>query len=57
MEDAELGYLESIGRLKNLNKQYLGQIPIAGIEPEPEAPRMDTLEDARNYIIDTLGGV
>jgi hypothetical protein len=57
LEESELGYQERISKLQDINKAYLAQIPIPGQkedkEDEVEEP---TLADAKNYLIETLGG-
>lgn len=56
-ETSEGQYLERIAKLQDINKSYLAQIPIPGQEkeedPEEEEP---TLEDARDYLLEALGG-
>jgi hypothetical protein len=57
IESSEGDYQERISKLQDINKKYLAQIPIAGAEPEPPAePEEPTLDDARNYLIESLGG-
>lgn len=58
LEASELQYQERISKLQNLNKEFLAQIPIAGedtkmSEQQEEEP---TLEDAKAYLVETLGG-
>lgn len=57
LEASELQYQERISKLQNLNKEFLAQIPIAGEDkPEPQEEEDPTLEDAKAYLIETLGG-
>ena len=58
LEASELQYQERISKLQNLNKEFLAQIPIAGEDTKAEVqPEEDpTLEDAKAYLIETLGG-
>lgn len=58
IESQEETYQSRIARLQEINKSYLAQIPIPTDKtnepaPEPEEP---TLEDAKNYLIQSLGG-
>lgn len=56
-ENEETGYLERIAKLQEINKSYLSQIPIASNEQTTiEEQKEPTLEDAKNYLIETLGG-
>lgn len=56
-EADETGYLERIAKLQEINKSYLSQIPIASNEPKIDVqPKEPTLEDAKQYLIETLGG-
>ena len=57
LEASELQYQERISKLQNLNKEFLAQIPIAGEnKAEPQEEEDPTLEDAKAYLIETLGG-
>lgn len=57
LEQSEFGYQERISKLQDINKNYLSQIPIAGNEPEKvEKVVPPTFEDAKNYLVETLGG-
>ena len=58
LEASELEYQSRISKLQNLNKEFLAQIPIAGEDTNTEDQQDEepTLEDARNYLIETLGG-
>lgn len=56
LEDSEENYQLRIGKLQDLNKKYLAQIPIPGNEPEEEPNEQPTLDDAKNYLIKKLGG-
>ena len=57
LEASELQYQERISKLQNLNKEFLAQIPIAGEnKAEPQEEEDPTLDDARDYLINTLGG-
>ena len=57
LEQTEFGYQERISKLQDINKSYLAQIPIAGNETteEPEA-KVPTFQDAKQYLVDSLGG-
>ena len=57
LEASELQYQERISKLQNLNKEFLAQIPIAGEEKTEDQPEEDpTIEDAKAYLVETLGG-
>ena len=58
LEASELEYQSRISKLQNLNKEFLAQIPIAGEDTKMEDQQDEepTLEDARAYLIETLGG-
>lgn len=56
MEQQEQTYQERINTLQQINKNYLAQIPIPNQEPEPDQDDTPTLEDAQQYLIETLGG-
>lgn len=58
LEASELQYQERISKLQNLNKEFLAQIPIAGEDTKTEDQQEEdpTLEDAKSYLIETLGG-
>lgn len=57
LEAGEATYQEKIQKLQDINRSYLAQIPIPGDEPEvPEADDEPTLDDAKNQIIELLGG-
>lgn len=58
LEASELQYQERISKLQNLNKEFLAQIPIAGEDTKVDDQQEEepTLEDARNYLVETLGG-
>jgi hypothetical protein len=58
LEKSEEGYLTRIAKLQEINKSYLAQIPIPGQEPvkKEEEPKAPTLDDAKNYLIEALGG-
>ena len=57
LEASELQYQERISKLQNLNKEFLAQIPIAGEDKaEPQEEEDPTLEDAKQYLVETLGG-
>jgi hypothetical protein len=58
LEASEETYQERIARLQEINKSYLAQIPVPSDKtkeppPEPEEP---TLADAKEYLIQALGG-
>ena len=58
LEASELQYQERISKLQNLNKEFLAQIPIAGEDTKVEDQQEEdpTLEDAKAYLVETLGG-
>lgn len=58
LEASELQYQERISKLQNLNKEFLAQIPIAGEDTKTEDQQDEepTIEDAKAYLIETLGG-
>ena len=58
LEASELQYQERISKLQNLNKEFLAQIPIAGEDTKAQDQQDEdpTLEDAKAYLIETLGG-
>lgn len=58
LEASELQYQERISKLQNLNKEFLAQIPIAGEDTKTEDQQEEepTIEDAKAYLIETLGG-
>ena len=58
LEASELQYQERISKLQNLNKEFLAQIPIAGEDTKADDQQEEdpTLEDAKAYLIETLGG-
>ena len=58
LEASELQYQERISKLQNLNKEFLAQIPIAGEDTKTEEQQDEepTIEDAKAYLIETLGG-
>ena len=58
LEASELQYQERISKLQNLNKEFLAQIPIAGEDTKVDDQEEEdpTLEDAKAYLVETLGG-
>lgn len=58
LEASEFTYQERIQKLQDINKAYLAQIPIPTNEPQTpqDEPKEPTLEDAKAYLIDSLGG-
>ena len=58
LEASELQYQERISKLQNLNKEFLAQIPIAGEDTKMDDQQDEdpTLEDAKAYLVETLGG-
>ena len=58
LEASELDYQTRISKLQNLNKEFLAQIPIAGenTQTEDQQDEEPTLEDAKAYLIEALGG-
>lgn len=57
-ESSEGQYLERIAKLQEINKSYLAQIPIPGQEEDKEEKTEEepTLEDAKSYLVEALGG-
>lgn len=58
LENSEAIYQERISRLQEVNRNLLAQIPIPGAEPDTdeEEEKQPTLEDAKQYLIEALGG-
>jgi Zn-dependent M32 family carboxypeptidase len=58
IEASEENYQMRIQKLQEINKSYLAQIPIPEDKTkEPSAtPEEPTMEDAKNYLIEALGG-
>ena len=58
LEASEIQYQERISKLQNLNKEFLAQIPIAGEDTKSDDQQDEepTLEDAKAYLVETLGG-
>lgn len=57
VEGQDEAYQERIQKLQKINRDYLAQIPIPGEEPkEQEQEKEPTLDDAREHIIQSLGG-
>jgi hypothetical protein len=58
IEAGEENYQLRISKLQEVNKSYLAQIPIPGQEPKKkdDEPQEATIEDAKNYLIEALGG-
>jgi hypothetical protein len=58
MEGSEEQYQARIAKLQEINKSYLAQIPIPEDKTKepPATPEEPTLADAKNYIIEALGG-
>lgn len=57
LETSETSNLETIARLKDINKSYLAQIPIPNQQPEEEEEEEEpTLEDAKETLIELLKG-
>jgi hypothetical protein len=58
LEASEEDYQSRIARLQEINKSYLAQIPIPGDETKkpPAEPEEPTLDDAKQYLIQALGG-
>lgn len=58
LEASEIEYQSRISKLQNLNKEFLAQIPIAGedTKTEDQQDTEPTLEDAKQYLVETLGG-
>jgi hypothetical protein len=58
IEAGEENYQLRISKLQEINKSYLAQIPIPGQEQKTkeDEPKEATMEDAKNYLIEALGG-
>jgi hypothetical protein len=58
LEAAEADYQGKIAKLQEINRSYLAQIPVPTDKTNepPAEPTEPTLEDAKNYLIQTLGG-
>lgn len=58
IEAGEAAYQDRIARLQEINKSYLAQIPIPTDKTQepPADPEEPTLEDAKQYLIQSLGG-
>lgn len=58
IETQEEQYQSRISNLQEINRKYLAQIPISGAEPTGEDLKDEepTLDDAKNYLIESLGG-
>ena len=58
IENQDDFYQERIQKLQEINRNYLAQIPIPGQEQtqEPEGEPEATLEDAKEHIINSMGG-
>lgn len=58
LETTEEGYQNRIAKLQDVNRNYLSQIPIPGEEPKAkeEEPQEATFADAKDYLIQSLGG-
>lgn len=58
LENSEVTYQERIQKLQDINKSYLAQIPIPDNDPhkKEEQEQAPTLDDAKDYLIQTLGG-
>lgn len=58
MESDEFGYQDRIGRLQEVNKSLLAQIPVTINSEDDPADEGDepTLEDAKNYLVELLTG-
>jgi hypothetical protein len=58
IEASEESYQARIAKLQEINKSYLAQIPIPEDKTKepPATPEDPTMEDAKNYLIEALGG-
>jgi hypothetical protein len=58
IESSEEEYQSRIARLQEINKSYLAQIPIPNDKTKepPADPEEPTMEDAKQYLIEALGG-
>jgi hypothetical protein len=58
IEASEESYQSRIAKLQEINKSYLAQIPIPEDKTKlpPAEPKEPTFEDAKQYIIQALGG-
>ena len=60
LEQAEVGYMERIDKLQQMNRNYLAQIPIPGSEEkqkeEPEEEPPLTVQDGINALNSLMNG-
>jgi hypothetical protein len=58
LEAAEADYQGKIAKLQEINRSYLAQIPVPTDKTNepPAAPEEPTMADAKNYLIEALGG-
>jgi hypothetical protein len=58
LEAAETDYQTRISKLQEINRSYLAQIPVPTDKTNepPAAPEEPTLHDAKNYLVEALGG-
>lgn len=57
IETQEEQYQSRISNLQEINRKYLAQIPVPGQETQVEEQDSEpTLQDARDYLVETLGG-
>jgi hypothetical protein len=58
IEASEENYQTRIAKLQEINKSYLAQIPIPTDKTNepPEEPDEPTIADAKQYLIEALGG-
>ena len=55
--DIEQQYMERIERLQETNRSLLAQIPIPGQEEKKETKQEVTLEDVKQELFKTIGGM
>jgi hypothetical protein len=58
LEAGEATYQERIAKLQEINRSYLAQIPVPTDKTQepPAAPEEPTLNDAKDYLVQALGG-
>lgn len=58
LETAEADYQGKIATLQQINRSYLAQIPVPTDKTNepPEAPKEPTMDDVKNYLVQSLTG-
>jgi cell pole-organizing protein PopZ len=58
LEAAETTYQERITKLQEINRSYLAQIPVPTDKTKeaPPAPKEPTMDDVKNYLVQSLTG-